>query len=350
MDFDIKKTIDSIMWGKSFVEIEDSQHCIKTFILRCLTIKEANFLQFIKTKEYDLCIKQGVLTNKELEEVYCEYGLWTEVEENRIQELKKQIPILQANIKNFEFFVNKKKAFKKELSKIEKEILELQNTKNSIYLYSAESRAEEIARRYNVMLSSEDIYENPIWKSIEEFEDENDEKLIYELALAYYKNNIFSVQDLRRVARHPEWRFRWNASKSGADLFGKPISQWSEMQNSIVYWSQYYDMVIESAERPSDFIIENDDACDSWINDQMKKYSSQSTGKNTNMFGTKKATMKKDHQEQFILVDPKDKDNIKKIQEMNPTITRQQLRKEQEQIKKEGKVSEWQLRKGQYVR
>ena len=205
-------------------------------------------------------------------------------------------------------------------------------------------------RRYIVMMSTEDIYEKPHWRDQEEFDQEDDTELIYNLALSYYKNNVFDTKCIRYISRNPEWRFRWNASKNGADLFGCSIAEWSEMQNSLVYWSQYYDFVLDNPDRPSDFIINDDDACDAWVNDQVKKIKSSNTGSdNKSVFGNKSATKQKDHQEQFIMVQ-KDKDTIKRVQDMNTTSARQQLRREHAQIQKDGSVSEWQLRGKDYVK
>jgi hypothetical protein len=213
-------------------------------------------------------------------------------------------------------------------------------------MLSAENRAEEIKRRHMIMLSVEDIEEKRYWSDLNVFLNENDLVLIYNLAIAYYKNNVLSEKETREIARSGQWRYRWASAKNGADLFGKPICDYSEMQNSLVYWSQFYDYVFESMDRPGDLIINDDDACDAWYNDQIKKTAVKGDNQK-NIVGTKKATTNKFHQEQFVMVDPKDADSVKKVQEMNTSSTREQLRRENEFIKKnKGRVSEWKLRKG----
>ena len=126
------------------------------------------------------------------------------------------------------------------------------------------------------------------------------------------------------------------------------------MQNTLVYWSQYYDFVYDSHEKPAPMIIEDDDALDAWVNDALKsRGSSAGSGKQKrNMFGSKKASQKKSHQEQFVMVQPGNQESIDRVQDMNTSTVRRQLRSENARLKqsKGKRVSEWQLRKGQYLR
>jgi hypothetical protein len=361
MKDNISDLIDKILWGKSFAQVKDSDNEGKIFILRSLTIQEANLIKFIRDQEYEKSLFLGIMTNDELKEAFDFYDIWTEIHENRFEDINLEVKRLQATIKNTEFFPTKQKQARRQLKKLQKELEELTRIKFNLYTNSAESRADEIMRRHMVRLSTEDINESPYWPSKNDFMLEEDTFLIYNLALAYYQNNIFDVTSVRKVGRSPEWRYRWNASKNGADLFGRPIPQWSEMQNALVYWSQFYDFVLENPDRPPDFIVHDDDACDAWVNDQMKKHN---RGLNTktnhgkgqkekNFFGNKKATTTKDHQEQFIMVQPGDENSVKKLQEMNTNATRQQLRREHkaiEEAKNKGqRITEWQLRKRNYV-
>jgi len=178
------------------------------------------------------------------------------------------------------------------------------------------------------------------WNTYDEFLDEDDTTLIFNLAIAYYNNNLFDIKIIREIARSPAWRFRWNVARKGADLFGKPVSEWSEMQNMLVYWSQVYDMAFESAERPPDSVINDDMAFDTWLNQQSAEFDHGS--KKINPQG-KIIKGNKNHNEFFIMSDGS-KDSVKEIQEKNPESVRRKLRREQKIIKEKGRVSEWELR------
>jgi hypothetical protein len=353
MDYrEIKKIIEKILWGKSFVEIEDGEGDPHFFILRSLNIRESNLSRYIYDKELKDSIDNGILLKDELVEIYRNNEIWTPAHENRIEEIEKEEVLLCSQIKDLEFFPAKKKILNRKLNSIRKEREELLNEQNNIFYCSAESRAEEIMRRWIVMMSTENVKEQSYWKTEDEFMSESDSDLLYNLALGYYTNNLFEEKIIRQVARSPEWRFRWHIAKNGGDLFGKPIADWSETQNMLIYWSQFYDYVFDSLERPPDHVIENDETCDIWVRDESKRIksgSSASSNTKKNMFGTKKSAMKKNHQEQFIMVEPGNAESIKRVQEMNPTEIRNQLRRENQVIKEKGRISEWKLRGKSYV-
>lgn len=347
---DLEGIINKLLWGKSLCSVADSTGKSHQFILRSLTIKESNLIQYIHDQELANAIEEGVLKQKDLEDLYAAAGVWTEEDEKIISDLELKIKQAKHQIKALTFMPAKRSIVEKQLAKLTTELQEKVEERTTLLYVSAEVRAEEVRRRFTVMLSTETIDEQRHWPTQQAFMDEDDLDLIFNLAKAYYANNLFPEKIIRRVARSGAWRFRWNASKNGADLFGKPIAEWSEMQNMIVYWSQYYDYVFESVERPSDAIIENDSACDAWVEEQSKKSQSKTANNNTtNLLGTKKAATHKDHQEQFIMVQPGDKDTIKQVQDMNPDSIRAKLRAEREIIKKKGRIKEWDLRKGDYI-
>lgn len=344
----INQVIERILWGKSFVDVLDSEEHPHAFILRSLSIKESNFINYIYRRELDIALHEGVLSFDQLKRLYESVGIWTPDHEKQIDDFVKQEKILQNQIKDFEFITAKKKRAERELKELKDKVVELNQTKISLFNCSAETRAEEVMRRYMTMLSTEDIRENAFWPTENDFLMESDFVMVYNLAIAYFKNNMFDEATVRKIARSPAWRVKWSAFKNGANLFGRSVPDWSEMQNYLVYWSQFYDFVFESIERPSDAIINSDEACDVWVRDQTKKLSNTGNSKK-NMFGTKKATSHKDHQEQFIMVQKGDGEVIQKVQEMNTLDVRAQLKAEYNTIKSEGRISEWKLRGKNYV-
>lgn len=338
MDNEQERIIEQILWGKCIIDVADADGKYNTFILRSLTIKESNYSQYIYSREYKKAIENNIMPQEALIPILAAVGIDIVQYDKQIAQLEIDMKRAKAQIKHYEYFTAKKKQSQKELNKIEKEMENIRKEKEHILSTSAESRAEEIRRRYIVMLSTETIDENKFWKTEADFLQERDSVLIYNLAIAYYTHNIFDLSTLRKIARSSMWRFRWGAAKNGADLFGKPISEWSEMQNLLVYWSQFYDFVFESPDRPSEVTIEDDAACDVWVDEQNKKYNNMQTkGKTT-----------RSHQEQFVMVAPGDKEAITKVQNMNTETTRMKLQSEHEIIKKKGKISDWQLRKGKY--
>lgn len=344
----IDERIKRILWGKSMAKVTNGEGKDVICILRSLTSKENSRLDFVYQSEYAAAVASGMLPEEDLLKCLDGAGLWVGNDDVYLKGLEHKEKILGEKLLQYKFQKTLLKKAEKALEETKQERLERERFRDSLLMLSAENRAEEIRRRYMIFMTAEDVNEKPIWSSLDEFLDCYDLTLIFNLAIAYYKSNIFNEAEIRQAARSGAWRFRWSAAKEGADLFGTAINAWSDAQNAIVYWSQYYDFVFESMDRPPENVVCDDAACDAWYEDQVKKLSNKGN-ENRNFLGTKKATTTKFHQEQFVMVSPGDKEAVKEIQELNPAHTRNKLRREQEVIKKTGKISEWNLRKGDYI-
>ncbi len=329
---DIEKAINRILWGKAIVEVVDSSNSKKSFVLRSLSLSEQNEIDFLKESILNECKEEGILTEDELLLEFSKVGAWTDEDEKTIDDLAREVRKIKHSIKNCQFNVTKKKQLNKNLAKVEKQLSDLKGTKIGILSCTAEARADEFARRYIIFRSATDRMGKQLWKSEDEFLDSTDQELIDLLTIKYVENHMMSEKELREVSRSSQWRFRWGASKNGESLFGKPVAEWSDIQNSLVYWSQFYDYVYESPESPSQDIIDNDAALDAWFADKDK--SSKTTSKR-----------KAGHQEQFIVVPDGDSGTIEQINSMNSKVDRDRLSRERKQIKEKGSVSEWELRK-----
>jgi len=336
--------IQEILWGKSFVDVLDGFGEERSFILRSLSEREQNLANYIYRKEYKKSVSLGLLTMDQLKVSYCAYGVWTGAHEDEIHQIRMKIDKTKQQIRNAEFTPVRMKQLKKNLKKQEDELKTKESHKLNIFSLSAENRAEEVKRRYIVSLATETLEEEPYWPTQESFMQERDSDLIVNLAIIYLRKNYLPEKDIRSLARSGEWRYRWSASKNGESLFGKPVSQWSDVQNLIVFWSQYYDSIYEAYDRPSDAIIEDDDACDAWVKNQNKKAAQERSAQDKKK-SKSRASSHKDHQEHFIMA--RDPEAVQKIQDMNPDTVRARFRREQEQISKVkngGKrIKEWNL-------
>ena len=340
----LQERIDRVMWGRSYASVQDGDGRVRDVVLRSLTANESNRLNFLYDKEKRLAVEAGLLPEEELATILESQGTWTSKDEVRIHDLERKIALFKDQVRQFQFMKARLAKAKRDLEAAESEIRELSNLRGSVMALSAEGRAEEVKRRHMVFMASEKDVGIPMWDSLERFLDEDDLVLVYNSAIAYYANNVMNEAETREVARSGPWRYRWGAAKNGADLFGRPVSEWTESQCALVYWSQFYDYVFESLDRPNAAVVDDDDACDAWYEQQSKKHAAKGDEKR-NLLGTKKAKTSKFHQEQFVMVDPGDKEAVKEVQDMNAPSTRAALRREREMIKKSGgRVSEWKLR------
>jgi len=336
---DIEKAINKILWGRALVKANGRDGQEKTFTLRSLTLQEQNEIDFLRETVLQECKEEGILLEEELVNILAETGAWTEKDDANVKSLEKEVRRCQHGIRSAEFNATKRRLLEKKLSKTKEELSGLTEQRAALMALTAESRAEEFVRRYMIFMSATDKLGRQIWETEEDFLATTDFELVDCLTLKYLENHIMQEEDLRMVARSGMWRFRWSASKNGESLFGKPVAEWSELQSALVYWSQFYDFVFDSPDRPSDNIIENDNALDAWVRDQQGDSSGSSTASNA-------PKVKGAIQEQFIVVPDGDKETINKVHSMNSKADRRKISAERNEIKEKGRVSEWELRKG----
>jgi hypothetical protein len=81
--------------------------------------------------------------------------------------------------------------------------------------------------------------------------------------------NGIPTEIVRYIARSNIWRIRYVTSlKTSEALFGIPTSDYSDDMLNLVFWSNYYQNIYEMMpdDRPSDSIIDDDDALDAYMN------------------------------------------------------------------------------------
>jgi hypothetical protein len=331
---DMEKALKSILWGRALVRAENAEGEMKTFTLRSLTLEEQNEMEFLKETVLQECEDDGILFEEELKEILEETSAWTSEDDQRIEDLEREVRKCKHGIKQAEFNKTKRRILEKKMSGLELDLESLKSQKYGLFDLTAERRAEEFVRRYIIMKSATDKFGKQIWQTEEDFLSSTDSSLLNNLTLQYMEHHVMSETLLREIARSGSWRFRWSASKNGESLFGKPVAEWTQLQDMLVYWSQYYDFVYESPERPNDMVIENDAALDAWVEEQSRKNDSGSG-----------MSSKAGHQEQFIVVPDADKETIDRVHGMNSKNNRKKISEERKEIKEKGRVSEWELRK-----
>jgi hypothetical protein len=121
-----------------------------------------------------------------------------------------------------------------------------------------------------------------LWKDQKEFDEEMSADLINCLTGEILKD-FYSEKEIRKIARSEPWRSIWKTySNSGGDLFGRPLADMAKSQRDLTYWSNIYDNVFESHERPDWSVIDDDEALDKWFEEQYNKTNKKKTAFTTN--------------------------------------------------------------------
>lgn len=337
----IEEKIREILYGKSIVDIADSQ-----FFIRSLTGKEDSLVRNAHRQAIIEGQKMGLLTQVEMQQTFRERGVWTVEDDDRIESLRAHLNKLNNIVEDYKYNKARYNSIKTRIRKHKRELEELELAHRNLFLQSLEYRAQEIKFRRIAFYCLETLDENPYW-TLEDFKNCDDFTFINTVVDKYVKTFILGEAVVRELARNAQWRYRWVSTKNGADLFGKPACEWSEAQNGLVYWSLYYDNVFEDPDCPFS-LINNDEALDRWLRNKRKERrqskdvlkSSKSRRKNFADRGT---------EETFIFTPQEDRESIEEIQAMNDSGTRARLRTERKVLEKERRIGEWGLRKGIHI-
>lgn len=348
MDYEaIEQKVRQVLFNKALVDITNGQNCTSSYFIKSLTGKEDALVSHIHATALRDGSRAGIISQNEWAEELEKRRLWTQEEEIEIESLKRGILRMKNMLPSYKFQKAKWHQVNNRLKAAQRELNELEETKRDLFLNCLEYRAQEVRYRKIAFFCLETIDEQPFWTETE-FADWTDFRFIFNVTEAYIASFVLDEKTIREIARSPSWRYRWLATKNGADLFGKPASEWSQAQNGLVYWSLYYDGIFEDPDCPHQ-IVGDDEALDNWLKQRNRERDQKKdVYKNSKSKPGKK--MSKGLQEVFIFADRGDQETIDEIQSMNDPGTRARLRAERQMMEEKGMVTEWELRKGMHTR
>ncbi len=273
-------------------------------IVKPLTVQQRYELQEIHSQAYDRGFEENLLTEEEVMEIMRENKFWTDLDDQRMEKIPKDIDKMKINL--YESFLKKEKReeIRKVLRKAEEQ---LKNTMLKKHMYDT-ATCEGYASYYkwNWMIENCTYYEDGSkydWghASISD-------------VLSSYQTDALAEADIRELSRTEPWRSIWSAGKKIGDLFGRPSVELTDEQRILVSWSALYDSVAESGECPSEPIIEDDDALDGWLLFQREKREKQTSQSNVeNMIGNEKIA----NSGEVFIVTGNDDEDINQINSLN---------------------------------
>jgi hypothetical protein len=348
----IDRCINRISWGKDFVVAKDSSGRERTLIVGALSLRSKNFVNFEYDRAFKEAVDAGILTEAEILKEVGEKGIWTKDDDIRLEALHQELKnIGQTVVENAT--ARELRKVEKLKSSIERHIVEMTNRRAGLVSNSAERYAQDAKTRAIIWAASLDANDQPLWPTYEAFCDDSDVALVDSLARQISDVVHLDTKQIRAVARSGLWRFKWSGAKAVGDLFGKPIVDLTDEQASLVYWSQVYDSVYESYERPPQSIIDDDDKLDAWLENQTKKLQDKIKHDTKTPFGVSKSVAR--HGEVFVMAN---KDNYVKsgmaeevevpevgeIYDFNSELSKRFIKHQETKIKRYGVIEETDLR------
>lgn len=297
----VQQHIDRICWGAEYVKVVNGFGREMVLILRSLSLADKNWCSFIYEEAIKDGTEQGLFSEFDLSSHYKKIGAWSEKEESKIKGLEADI----ANLEEGMIEAQKDKKLVRQIVSFRNAarhaLNRLRNEKAQKFGFTLEKYALERKVAAIIFCSTHNLDTSKYWKSWQDFEDEQDVKLVSNLTEAYLNRTHLGQKEIREIARSNLWRFKWTGAKNCGQLFGVPVVELDQEQEAILYWSQVYDAAYEAYERPSQEVIDNDELLDKWFADQSKKQKTKDViaGKSKGRFGVSEGVGK--HSEVMIV-------------------------------------------------
>jgi hypothetical protein len=221
--------------------------------------EDKTFADFFSNEQYDDALLDGIWTQKDAEMHLISTGYWSQVDEDRIKEIEQNLDNMKVDYFNNFYNSTTKEYIKRNIESQNKQYSDLHTKKHVFY----DKTCDYIKQySYTSYLLQKNAY-------------------IMDAGLASKKFNINTIYNkyssvvydmnskIRSIAKSDEWKSRWFAAKNS--VFDNPTSSFTDLQYSIISWSNYYDNILQSMEKPSDEIIEDDIALDGWSIIQRRK-------------------------------------------------------------------------------
>jgi hypothetical protein len=263
---EIEQYLSMVFLDKRYSYIDDNLLVVFKFPSHSIKQK-ANLLY---KRSFESAVNQGMLPNSELITLVEKRNIITELDKLTLKKLESQLEAQNVLLSKTTRVKANQERIKGAIRRLKHEIREIEFKRSSKLMLSAETKAEEDKTFYTcsqcVYLDDEKTL---YWPSYEDALKENKITLKDKILLGFIRfYSGFSSTIIRELARSSLWRIRYiNSVKTSDPLFGVPTSDYTTDQLNLVYWANYYQNIYEmmAEDRPSDIVIEDDDALDAYM-------------------------------------------------------------------------------------
>jgi len=262
-DDQVEKLITKISVGKD-IKIVDDQLITLKFPSNLIKL-EADVLY---ENEYQKAINSGLLNRSSLEELIKRRNLFTDEDQKNLDSLEAKLEGQRILLAKTTVVKANQSRIKGVMAKLRTDINEITAKKTSKLMMSAEVKANEeksLFLCWKCTFKADEL----LWETFRDFKHTSDIKFRANILTSFFKfYSGLPSAEIRFIARHNLWRIRYvNSQKLAEALFGIPSVDYTNDMLSLAYWSNYYDNIYQmmSEDRPSDLIIEDDEALDAFM-------------------------------------------------------------------------------------
>lgn len=318
-----------IISGKSIMEIVYNSNSYRVDLVdpTLFILSEADWVynkSYKKLKE-----ETDIMTLEESYELLIEQKQWNAELEKEFLEIQQDITTLHKQLNKAKFNKAVQKAIKKTIDKGQIRLQELFLIKNQLRNSTIEFMAERTKNRFIMSKIVQSIME--IDSGLNQSELIDNTNFIDTLIVYYFEESGIAESKIRELARTDPWRLFWTTAKdTGTSLFRHPSVEMTELQQNLVLWTRVYDFAYASLNRPTDDIIDDDEAFNAWYKSEYERIDNETRQSNlTDTFGSAN--------EIFI---PSDAEGAKEVYKLNDQMARLTIQSREKAILAKGEIKE----------
>lgn len=221
--------------------------------------EDKTFADFFSNELYEESLTESLWTKEDAIKLAIDCGLWDDAKQKKLDSLPELIDNMKIDyFKNF-FNSGRKETIRRAIEDHESQLVKLSSDKNTFI----DKTVDYLRIHHRILFLIEKtayLYGGGLAC----------EKYTSQIIANIYTTKVSELNSqTRSVAKSPEWRNIWHGSKE--NLFENKPSSFTDVQQSIISWSYYYDGVYQSMEKPADEVIEDDFAIDGWAISERRK-------------------------------------------------------------------------------
>ena len=207
-----------------------------------------------------------LMTRQEVKDVLHRKGIWTLEDDNNLKEAEKNLDNYKIELYKSRFNEKAQKTFRNRIKGTNKAIAEACVKRDSLDHVTIENYTEVIRDQFCVAMSIEDMDGKKFYHADKFFEQNS---FLMENGYNIWRGELGLLQYCRELCKKDPWRSYWN-SAAKENVFGKPSSELTIAQRTMVVFTKMYDNARQSPDAPSDDVFDDDDMFDGWMLIQQK--------------------------------------------------------------------------------
>ena len=263
---------------------------------------------------FESAVADGIFTDDQILGILAKEGLWNCDNDETITQLQQDIENIKVETYENRFRLNDFQMCKLRIKKKKKELIDLLGRKHILDYASAEGLGSLYRLNYMVVSGIRDSKFNLLNWELKDL----DAHMLNVFKGAFLGARL-EESTIRELARTEPWRSYWAVSDKN-NVFGRPLVEWTEEQQTLVIWSKLYDSLRENTEPPTEDVVNDDDCLDGWLILQGRKNKSELAKRSGEMSISKNKKIR-DAQEVFIMVgndkNPLTGENIQLVQDLD---------------------------------